>query len=217
MKVTPNWVLIEFDDSNQYLKIGDTKITIDTTYEPERRAQVQGKVLDFGGLFFSTKSINSVEYDVPLEIQKGDTVMFHFLCVANAIQNGRYSVIDGKKVIYVWYDQLFCSIRNGELIPLNGWIFVEPNVETIQSDTIFIPNPKQVSQRRGVVKYIGQRVARYKSYPNQSDFDCDVNIGDEIIFSESDAIKLHDSLGDVPLKGFYRLHRIDILGILNAA
>lgn len=217
-QILPNWVLVEVDDSNKYLKLGDNKILIDTTFEPERRAQIEGTVIDFGSLFFKQDDPNSTDFDVPMELQKGDKVLFHFLAVNDAIAKGRWDIVDGKKLLFIPYDRIFVAIREKKLVPLNGWLFIKPKVEETTSSSIIIPDMARtsVSKTRGTVEYIGCTVNAYRNYPEQSDYGCDVNIGDEVLFNDADAVPLHDSLQQL-LIGYYRIHRIDILSVVENA
>lgn len=215
IKCIPNWVLIKFDNSNEYIKVGKEKLYIDTTFEPQRRAQVKGVVVSFPKeLYFYPEDSRSTAFNVPVEIQEGDTVLFHFNSVATALKQGRLWKEKEDNFMFVPYDQLFTAIRDGKIIPLNGYIFVEPEKETIESSVI-IPDIMQnnLSKTKGTVRYMGCKVKEYLN-PELSDDGVDIQIGDKVHFREVEAVPIHDSY-NTELKGFYRLHRSGISGVYD--
>lgn len=202
----PGWVLVEIDDSNEWIKLSNgVTLWLDTSYEPEKHAQVHGKVV------LKCDKVNFMSpYDVDVEVEIGDDVVFHYLCVVNAITYNRVHVEGGKKYVFIEYQDLFAAYRDGKTIPLNGYIFVEPdeeiNTKYYADDFDFRTITKKTttkSMTRGTVKHVGIKCRNYPTYDNDSDEMLDVNVGDKVIFSPEEAIPL--ILGDDSL---YRTHRI---------
>ena len=202
MKPYYNYVLVEIDNSNEWIDLGVEKIKIDVSFEPERRAQQLGKVIQVGELLFGDDP-HSLQWKTENELAPGDEILFHYLTVNDAKNNGR---ILGPNQIIIRYDEIFCTITNG-VKPVNGWVFVEPVIEEINS-ALIIPDIARgkKSMTFGKIKFIGTPVG----YIDGS-FDCmDLEIGDEILFARHDAVPIQDELRPV-LGNLYRMHRTDIL------
>lgn len=71
---------------------------------------------------------------LPITVQKGDKVYFHYNQTMKALDNGpiHEEVIDGKKYYYlkIEYQYIFCSIRDNEVIPNATWTLIEPAMES---------------------------------------------------------------------------------------
>lgn len=218
IKVPNNWICIETDDSNEYVKLGNEKIIIDTSYAPEQHSQTVGKVVKVcDHIFFSSKSHPSHPYDVPVELKEGDTVIIHFLAVRNAKSEGKQMIVDGKKYSFIPYSEVFCALRGDDVFPVNGWILVEPIEKELPKTSIILTElSKGKSETHGYVRYMGAKVKRYKDHPQLGE-DPDVNIGDKVMFSKLDSIplqyELHNKLG----KLLYRMQRKDVQAILIEA
>lgn len=61
--------------------------------------------------------------DIVPEVQVGDKIYFHYNTVH---EENRIRTEDGRKIYKVRYDQIFCSVRNGQIIPIGGWVLMEP-------------------------------------------------------------------------------------------
>lgn len=216
IKVPNNWVCIETDNSNEYVKLGGEKIILDISYAPEQHSQTVGKVVKVcDHIHFSKKSHPSHPYDVPVELKEGDTVIFHFLAVRNAKNEGKQMTQDGKTYSFIPYSEIFCALRGDDVFPVNGWILVEPLEKELPKTSIILTDlSKGSSETHGIVKYIGAKVKDYKDFPNLGE-DPDVAVGDKIMFSKLDSIplqyELHNSLGRL----LYRMHRKDVQAILT--
>lgn len=204
---TAGWVLVEIDDSNEYIKLDSGhKLYIDTEFDPQRRSQTKGVIVNIcNGILFDKQSPHSHPYRVEVEAQIGDTVIFHFLCVQLAFNEGRVFTKEKRKFLFLPYEELFFSLREGKVFPLNGWIFVKPDEQKI-STSFYVPDiARKQSTTSGTVMYIGAMVDEYKDYPYS---DHRIDIGDHVVFKDEDAIPIQDELHAV-LKGLYRMHRID--------
>lgn len=216
LKLNPNWVLIKIDDSNEYIKLKDFKLFLDVSFEPEKNAQTIGTVIRTSPIFYSRKNIGSNPWKVPMELQEGDRVIFHFMAAKAAIKEGRCLVEDGEKYIIIPYDRLFVALRGDDVIPLNGIILIEPEFTGLKSDFIYIPeSTQQVSRIKGVVKYLGAIVDEYREYQNMGGDLDEVKVGDTVMFTDINAIPLQWEHHSVLKKTLYRMHRMDILCTVN--
>jgi co-chaperonin GroES (HSP10) len=218
IKVPNNWICVQSDDSNEYVTIGKEKIKLDISFAPEQHSQTVGKVVKVcDNIHFSKKFHPSHPWDVPVEIQEGDTVIFHFLALKNAKGEGKTFTENGVRYSFIPYSEVFCALRGDEVHPVNGWILVEPFEKELPKTSIILTElSKGKSEERGVVRYAGAKVMGYKDHPQLGE-DPEVNIGDSVVFSKLDSIplqyELHNKLG----KLLYRMQRKDVLAILEGA
>lgn len=215
LRPSTNYVLVEINDSNKWIKFGEGQIEVDTTFEPERRAQQFGKVVAVGNLFYKHRNPNSLSWDVPCEISKDDFVMFHWRVPQLAAKHGKVYVLDEhRSLVFLCYDDLFAVIRDKNVYPLNGWIFVEP-IEEQPSTFLVVPDiAKKRSKTRGIVKHVGCKVKGYRDTEEETEDITEINIGDQIAFHQDEAILIQDDLQ--PLIGIlYRMHCTDISGVFS--
>ncbi len=106
-----------------------------------------------------------MEYDVPIELQKGDKVFFHYLQLDAAIKGNMLMTISDKLHAFIRYDQCFCAMRDGEFITLNGWMLLEPYGEddTPVSEILYtkISNRKKYHPLKGKIVHLGTPVSEY--------------------------------------------------------
>jgi co-chaperonin GroES (HSP10) len=217
-----NYVLIKPTRKSDelFLKSG-VKLFIDDSIDPEKHAPTSGVVVSVPEkLFYSRKvdSRSSTAYNVPMELEVGDTVLFHYLSTENAKKDGRFYKEGDDEFYIIRYDDIHCRIREEEVMPVNGWVIVETRKEQVlKSDTIIIPDhiKNKVSEIVGKVKYIGSVVKEYYNDPENYDDDS-IQEGDNVLFPDYDAILLEYSLHSVLGAGkYYRMHRRDILGVFT--
>jgi co-chaperonin GroES (HSP10) len=223
-RIPQNFVLIEVESlfHDNILFNDGRELLIDPTYEPEKHHQTSGIVHTVpDSLYFNKKDIEfSMEYQVPVELQKGDKVFFHYLQISSAINQKLLLTIEGKLHIFVRYDQCFCAIREGEMIMLNGWMLLEPYdyEEQIQSEVI---NTKLPSNRRkhhplkGVISHIGDPVSEYLWGKHETDKGINVDKGDKVMFMPFSDIPLEYNMHQKLDKVYFRVQRKDILNKLK--
>ncbi len=211
------WVVVQIDDSNEWIKIGETghKLWLDVSFEPERMAQTKGTVV----VRCEDVSYRSPYKGIPVEIMDGDEVVFHYLCVKDAMLNSRSFVEteDGEQFKYVCipYENLFQAKRDDRIIALNGFVLIEP-FEEKATEYEYDPNHEDFREikkktrtksiTRGIVKYVGCEVPAYRDYPDMDDEGYDLNPGDVVAFKPEEALPLKFVFDDNKL--LYRSHRI---------
>ena len=81
-------------------KIGN--IYIDKDFNPTNHARIHGEVVS----------------DSQGDIQKGDKIYFHY----NVVEDSHIE----KDLYNVEMDRVFCAVRDGKIVMINDWCFVEP-------------------------------------------------------------------------------------------
>ncbi len=219
IKVPNNWVCVEYDNSNNYFDLGGEKMLLDTSYEPEKNAQTIGTVIKAcDHVSFNPSSQNSYDYDVEVEIQKGDRVIFHFLTILSAIKHGKTFAQDGKLYVFMPYDRIFVAIRNDEIIPVNGFVLVRPDQEELpvpsSLNIVLTDLSKGSSKSSGTVVYAGVKCMGYAGAFKDLGEDPDVFVGQKVLFKKMDAIPLQYEFHSLLKEKLYRMQRKDILAIL---
>lgn len=221
VKVPANWICVEYDNSNRFFKLKDgDELLIDTSYEPERHAQCIGTVMVVcEHLTFNKNSTSSYPFDVDVEVKKGDKVVFHYLSISQAVKEGKTFVQGGKMYAFLPYERLFFAVRGDRVIPVNGYIFVRPDME--KQDLGFLHATElseKISQTKGVVTHAGSPIRGYagdmKHLAHLGE-DPNVAVGDNILFSSVDAVPLQYEMHSVLEKGLYRMQRKDVLAIIE--
>lgn len=223
-RIPSSYVLVEVETllHDKVLFQDGRELLIDSSYEPEKHNQVSGIVHTApDSLYFDTSEMEmSMEYDVPMELQKGDKVFFHYLQMSTAIKGNLILTINDKLHIFVRYDQCFCAIRKEEVIMLNGWMLLKPNGEEdmVSSSIIDVDLPthrRKPHPLKGEVVHLGHPVKKYLWSKHETDENIDVALGDIVMFLPYSDIPLeyalHQSLDDI----YYRVQRKDLLNKLN--
>lgn len=174
MKVVGNWVLFEPYWDSHYIELGEGRIKIDPTFQRGHHQPVRGKVV---AVPFRLRYGDSVmlDWDTEMELQPGDEIVVNYNEIHNSLRTWRrsYVIIDGRKMIFVRYDKINAAKRNGNIIPVNGYIYVEP-IPPTALDPLQNPFLKENARDRvwGVVRHVGSRNKAY-FYTDlyQDDFD----------------------------------------------
>lgn len=217
-----NYVLIEPSRGNDEIILpSGLKLYIDITFEKEKHAVTTGTIIKTPKylVFNRKRAAVSVEFDVDMTLLPGDKVFFHYLVSENCIKDGRYYEVDGRIYFMVKYDRIFCAKRGDEVVMVNGWVLVEPVEEDVYKTNLILPEylKKQVSQKEGIVKYVGPAVRSYFFEPEIVENDKDAKPGDRILFSPNSDIPLEYDLhaSFEGKKKYFRMQRKDIFGVLE--
>jgi len=228
-----NWVLLQV--SGQYFE-KVKGLYFDKSYHPEAAVNVFGIVKEAPEtLLFFKKEIDaikkefgssqncpvdrlqeiqwltrqSVQYDVPVEIKKGDTVIFKYQVYFQAFKEGRV-FMDGKDMlILVPYDMLILAIRDDKFIPVNGYVLIEP---IITKSEVIIEEGQEEDQL-GVITHIGSPCKNYLGYEDQDDDF--FKEGDTIFFKKNYTVPVEYSTFQTLDKKYYRIHRRNILATVE--
>jgi hypothetical protein len=190
MEAGLNYVLIRPDADWQEM----AGLRLGGEWEQERQWSVWGTVvavppgLSFiphipGWLEFNQWATDkSLEWDTDMELSVGDRVLYRYNVRMD--EDGVFEDADGL-LLMVRYDSIYAKQVDGELYPLNGYIFVAPD---------------------GRVVAKGRPLRRYLHYPEREDGE----IGDRVLWSAGRGVRV-----EVPefetLGGLMRMQRKEVL------
>ena len=148
---------------HHYIELGEGKIKIDPTYERGHHQPVRGKVVAVPHRLRYGDSV-MLDWDTDMELQVGDEIVVNYNEIHNALRSFRrsYFILNGKRIIAVRYDKINAGKRDGKIIPVNGYVYVEP-IPPTALDPLENPYLKQNARDRvwGVVRYVGKRNRAY--------------------------------------------------------
>lgn len=232
MKTGTNYVMVELDEENDHIITKEgVKLYIDNTFEPEKHAVVTGKIVSIPDrLTFRPNSTELMPWETTIEVKEGDKVVMYYLGVVNALKKEikKYFIKDGKYFVFIKYNNIFVVIRDKQIIPVNGYILVEPvddpgkkqQEENVKSRS-GIEIVKVTDQRNntdvvyGKAVYIGNKNSRYHN-PDITDENFSVSPGDVLVLKKVRDIPVEYEY-HAKLDGgrkLYRIQRHDILAVL---
>jgi len=224
-----NTVMVKLDPENDMIETkSGFKIAIDTSFEPEKHTVRVGTVLSFPKKLIYNNTPDSMPWDTEMELQEGDRVIMYFLAVMNCLVKEKKAYIkEGKELtIFIKYHNIYAVIRDGKIIPINGYVLVEhmedPAWIKLQEEAkksgLEIPDLRKSSNTNacyGKIAYMGIPNKEYKE-PNKSDVGITAKVGDSVIMKKVRDIPMEYDLHTRAPEGkkLYRIHRHDILAIL---
>lgn len=133
--------------------------------------------------------------DIEPDVQIGDKIYFKPRTLNNPANFIKKDTDKGLLIYKVPYENIFCAVRDGQVIPIGTWTIVEPIFEDFDSileptyyqhldshgNKVQRPKSQWIQKKvvpehdnwRGVVKYVGKP---YKGDP------CDIKNGDRVVF-----------------------------------
>ena len=132
-KCLTNRVLISIDKIfNNEISVGDVKLYLDTSYDPEKHTVCRGIVEKVCDKLYSGK-FDGMEWTTDIEIKPGDEVYFTWMALDDALRKRTYFTCKGKVkaemqsgYVPCSYSDLTLAVRGKEIIMLNGYVLVEP-------------------------------------------------------------------------------------------
>lgn len=167
----------------------------------------------------------SVQFDVPMDLQEGDTVFFKYIEHFNCYKEGRVVSDEFEDTLLMGYDSLIMAVRDGRPIMLNGNILVEPiKLKTDDSGLSKrdekgrlrpVQKKKKSKSSVGVVRYIGSVCKGYLNYPGDEDAE-NIQVGDVVIYDPRLGISLeHEYHRTFHVERLVRMQRKDILMVIG--
>ena len=229
-KTAGNHVMIELDPENDHIKMKEGgMLYIDTSFEPDKHVTIIGTIKAVPtNLRFDSNNPSLMPWDTNMELEVGDRVIAHYLSIMNSLrpEMRKYWMQDGKRLVFIEYRSIYCIIRDEKIIPINGYILVEPipdrYIESLKerADTagLLLAGMNEKNNKRvvyGKVVYIGKPNKRYfdKIYTDEG---ITIKVGDEVVMRRISDIPVeyeyHAKLDNG--RKLYRAQRKDILGIV---
>lgn len=209
--IPANFVLIEIDNSNDRIKIGETELYIDTSFEVGQHAPVYGRVLSV-----CEKLIMSGNHPMPwktgIDIRKGDEIIVSFSAICEKLgwvnhsgsevrmhhKDAEYEKHGDKIRLFVHYKTIWGAKRGDELIACNGYnllkkvdanvLLGEKNIDGFNKDYLLQKNGK-------VMVAEVEAAASYTEYSDALNWhDAEVSVGDLIIYRSQAEVLLEHPL-----------------------
>ena len=188
MKLLNNEILVGVKIETEKVSEGGIimPLNVASGYQPQAFAPTSGEVLDV------SENVSGIEV--------GDTVFFHYNTLKNCEQQGRAVKSDE---IILQADRVIVILRNGELIPTDGWILAksaEPPQEKIGS--IIVPeSARKIRDNKFIVHSV------HKGYE-------DCQVGDVIYTLQDCDVKLEvNELTATLEKGLFKIETQNIVAV----
>jgi co-chaperonin GroES (HSP10) len=173
------------------ITVNGVEMYLDASYDPMMFARQYGEVV------IAPEKLSSNQMDVKV----GDRVYFHHF-VADR-KNQMVEDEDGSFILQVDANQIYCAVRDDEIIMQNFWCFVEQKKEeeeNYKTDSgIFLKTTVDIEDLRGYLKYANQEILEYGA-----------KIGDEVVFTENSEYNMN-----IEGKELLRMRNIDILAVIE--
>jgi len=229
LKLRPNKVLVKPSrEIDELLFVDGQKIFIEHKAAPEMHAPTRGTIINICNKlnFFAMPWLTTIEAKI------GDVVISSYESILYCFDDGDTSrtFIDenNDKYFLLDYSDLFVSIRNENVIPLNGLVICEPVEQNVSESVLLSDLPSHLSKFKsdkfGKVVYLGSVNKEYYITNGNKDVRHDlkdaegVSVGDIVIFDKNCDLPLeydlHQSL-DGRKKTFFRFNRCYIKAIVQ--
>lgn len=198
MRCPNKWLKVQLIENN--ITIGDMKLYIDHTFEPQDHVSCKGIVTVVPErLPFDKTIMPSMEWKTDIEVQVGDTVWMDYHAVLLALgksfdeaQESEEPLFDDDGV-YIKYQDLFMAQRDEEFIMLNGYVLISLESQKMPDTSLIIHDriKSLKSKRIGKVVKVGNKNT---DYLHDNYVDGDVNVGDHVVFMDYANRKLEQDL-----------------------
>lgn len=184
-------VLIELEKETEDSTVlsNGTELWLDTEIDRLWHARQHGIVR-----FAAPHSIKRVEDNI--QLVDGDKVYFHHFVINETIE------LDGDTFYKANINQIYALERDGKIIMLQDYIFVEPvtNGDQIETESGIIIGQEEEITNQGIVKHVNQFTEKV----------IDMKVGDRILFKKNSNYKMN--VGD---NKYYRMRDYDALAVLG--
>ncbi len=133
---------------------GGQEIYIEKDFNPYERA------VQFGEIVHCPMRIsNNLLYEV--DLRPGDKIYFHHFVV----QEDNFDEINGEKLYRCMYNNIFCVVRDGEIIPVQDWVFLTPVLEPEENyktkSGIILKTERKTLRNIGEVQFMCKRAEQW--------------------------------------------------------
>ena len=158
------------------------------------------------------------DYGTTVEIRPDDKIIFSYMAIRrdpHITENITHSRKIGNDFI-INYNEVYCVVRDEKIIPVNGWLILEGEMEETSSNKIIIPDAykSRRSQMICTIKYLGTPNTHYnapmfKEEPPESN---KWKAGQKVIIPKWKAIPLQNEEFSIVHTGLplYRAQRKDL-------
>jgi hypothetical protein len=163
-----------------------------------------------------------------IELKVGDKAIIYYLAVINALSpEYKWYKRDGKKVdIFITYENIYAIIRDGKIIPVNGYVLVEPvdnpewtayvdKMKAMGMEAVDTRVPSKKDAVYGKIAYMGTPNKEYFG-DHKTDDGINTEVGDTVVLKK---------VRDIPMeyefhakmdggRKLYRIQRHDIIAVV---
>ena len=206
-KTLNGYVLIKLDKENDSIKLKNgVELYLDISFEPEKNATVTGTIWGMPSHLQYTGRPKDMPWETPMEAKIGDKCIIFYLSVINALKPSekRYIIEGDDRYILIQYQYLYCLIRDGKIIPINGYVLIEqiedPSITSERERLSKLNMELVITEKRnsrevtyGRVKYVGTPNRQYVD-SEHTDEGVDVGVGDVVLIRRTNDIPLQYDL-----------------------
>lgn len=221
-----NHVVVLLDPENKFIKTkAGIKLYVDTSFEPEKHIVRTGTVIEAPSRLTYHHKQPSYPWKTNPELKAGDRVVMYFMAIQNCLspEQKKYTREGDDVYIFIKYHNIYAIIEEGNIRPINGYLFVEPvedpewvrRVMEAEEYNFVLPDmrtPSKTDVTYGKIAYMGAPNEIYAD-DYKSDRFHDEKVGDTIIMKR---------IRDIPVeyeyhakidggRKLFRMQRHDIL------
>lgn len=182
-------------------------------YSPELYTNVFGEVVTYSKDINFDKENPAGEMWLPqVDIQIGNRVCFGYLEAVLALQEKAHEVgEDMDRRYFTWHGELYLVLnytslyfKEAPIVPLNGYVIVEPLELTSVGD-------KVQSMTAGLVKYAGLKNLEYLT----SHEDSDVGVGEYVVYKNTSGLRMVPEGVEHEISEFQAVQRKDVMAVVD--
>ena len=107
------------------------------------------------------------DFGTTVEIQVGDQIIFSYMAIDRDPHQSE-TITHDRKIgddYIIRYNEVYCAVRNEEIIPVNGWVILEGMMEETKAEGIIIPEQYKEtrSQIHCTIRHLGRPNTHYTS------------------------------------------------------
>lgn len=163
--VGPNVLVKVSKKYNDKIIIGEKEIYFDPAYNPTWNVTTVGEVIGVP----DTQPYSIEKQLISPILQVGDIVYFRYITVESDVTTvvSDFNNEEREMIKRMEYDDIFCTIRNGEIIPVGGWILGVPELEGEGVEELV--DDGRGNKKRTKVKYLNKALNLIESYSDVLD------------------------------------------------
>jgi co-chaperonin GroES (HSP10) len=189
---------------------------LDNTFKDSHLSVTAGEIVSVPkSIRYNKGRPSEISWETTLEVEIGDTVIFHYLCFYNATISdgdisGKIFEKDGETFLYVSYSQLFLAVRDEEIIMLNGYVLAE---KTKIEHKLDVPEEFQDLKNIFTITHNG---SNNKQYVHKQYNDADVEVGNLVLTKKNCDVPLQYPHFNLLEKEYVRIQKNNIIAKIKS-
>lgn len=191
MRIIKDFIFVRIDkEFEDTIKHKSLQLILNPTYNTFQHVRIFGEVTAI------PEKLNT-DWKIESEVKVRDRIYFHFHCICK--ENRIY--LNGHHLYKIPYNQIYCAVRDEEIIMIGGHVFVNPEMQT----------EKEIVTGSGVIAQTHTKPKTLTGYIQHTGTPL---IGEQIIAGQGDKIYyLPESDIKINIEGeeYYRMKQKDII------